>query len=304
MNQWDILGLGAVAVDDLLTLDHFPAPDSKMAIRSEQRQGGGLTATALVAAARLGARPAFMAVLGDDSLSQYTLDELAREGVDCTPVIRQPNARPVHSTILVDTSNGQRTILYSHAGLMYPTPAQITDDLLRRCRVLFVDQTAGTAAVYAAQQAQALGIPVVADVENVATPEARALIRIVDHLIMGIETGRQATGLFAPADVTAALGNARRACSCITAGAQGCWYTAYDAPVTHVPSLPARVVDTTGCGDVFHGAYAAGIACGEPVAQAIQVATIAAGLKATQIGGRAGIPDRATVDRVLASPVA
>jgi sulfofructose kinase len=59
-------------------------------------------------------------------------------------------------------------------------------------------------------------------------------------------------------------------------------------------------VDTTGCGDVFHGAYAACIARGERVDMAIQVASAAAGLKATQPGGRRGIPDRAAVDRFLA----
>jgi sulfofructose kinase len=63
-------------------------------------------------------------------------------------------------------------------------------------------------------------------------------------------------------------------------------------------------VDTTGCGDVFHGAYAAGLARGEDVRAAIAVATAAAGIKATRRGGRAGIPDRATVDRFMGDQVA
>jgi sulfofructose kinase len=59
------------------------------------------------------------------------------------------------------------------------------------------------------------------------------------------------------------------------------------------------VVDTTGCGDVFHGAYAACIARGDTVAAAIQVATATSAIKATQPGGRAGIPDRPTVERFM-----
>jgi sulfofructose kinase len=59
------------------------------------------------------------------------------------------------------------------------------------------------------------------------------------------------------------------------------------------------VVDTTGCGDVFHGAYAASLTQGESVSQAVRVATVAAGLKATQPGGRDGIPNHATIDRYL-----
>jgi sulfofructose kinase len=58
-------------------------------------------------------------------------------------------------------------------------------------------------------------------------------------------------------------------------------------------------VDTTGCGDVFHGAYAACIAQGESVDTTVRIATAAAGIKATQPGGRAGIPDRAAIDRFL-----
>ena len=49
---WDVLGLGIAAVDDLLYVDAYPRPDSKVAVRARQRQGGGLTATALVAAAQ------------------------------------------------------------------------------------------------------------------------------------------------------------------------------------------------------------------------------------------------------------
>lgn len=79
-----MLGLGAVAVDDLVYVDRFPAPDSKQTMCVERREGGGLTGIALVAAARLGARTA------------YTLAELECEGVDCGPVLVRPDARPVH----------------------------------------------------------------------------------------------------------------------------------------------------------------------------------------------------------------
>ena len=73
----------------------------------------------------------------------------------------------------------------------------------------------------------------------------------------------------------------------------------YGGKVQHVPALKVNVVDTTGCGDVFHGAYAASIARGEDIPRAIQVATITAGIKAASPGGRNGIPDRAKVETVL-----
>ena len=63
--RWDIFGIGTSAVDDLLLVERFPQPDEKMPIQEVQRQGGGQTATALVAAARHGARTAFCGCLGD-----------------------------------------------------------------------------------------------------------------------------------------------------------------------------------------------------------------------------------------------
>jgi len=85
----------------------------------------------------------------------------------------------------------------------------------------------------------------------------------------------------------------------VTGGELGCWYSEHGGDVHHLPALKVQAVDTTGCGDVFHGAYAACLAQGESAHKALKVATVAAGLKATQPGGRSGIPDRATIDRVL-----
>src|SRR5436309_652030 len=91
----DVLGLGCVAVDDLLYVESYPAPDRKTRIESRDRQCGGLTATALVAAARMGARCAYAGVLGSDELSEFAIARLKAERIDLTHLIRQPQARPV-----------------------------------------------------------------------------------------------------------------------------------------------------------------------------------------------------------------
>jgi sulfofructose kinase len=300
MTTWDVLGLGVVTVDDLLYVDSFPTPDSKMEIRGEQRQGGGLTATALVAAARNGARTAFLGVLGDDDLSRYTVAELEREGVDCSTISRRAGARPVHARIIVEAGNGYRTILFTRAGALYPTEQDVNTALARGPRVLFVDPVPGDIIIHAVTQAQANGITVVADIENVAPAAAQHLLLHADHLIIGIQAGRRVTGLETPAKIVAELRNTNRACSVITAGEHGSWYSERGGPVIHIPALKVNAVDTTGCGDVFHGVYAAAIARDEPIERAIRAATVAAGLKATQPGGRTGIPDRAGIDRALA----
>src|SRR5436190_5117331 len=116
MNRWDVLGLGCVAVDDLLYVADYPAPDSKVRIRQRERSCGGLTANALVAAARLGASCAFAGVLGDDEDSRFVRDSLQREGVDLSVLVHRPEARPIHSTIIVDETHHTRTIFFDLAG--------------------------------------------------------------------------------------------------------------------------------------------------------------------------------------------
>jgi len=152
--------------------------------------------------------------------------------------------------------------------------------------------------VRAVELAHAHGIEVVGDVERLTIPGTEELIRQVDHLIVGVQLARLVTGGTEPEQMVEALGTGRVCCA-VTAGDRGCWYSERGAAVRHVPAYRVPVVDTTGCGDVFHGAYAACIARGETVAAAIQVATATAAIKATQPGGRAGIPSRAAVEGFL-----
>jgi sulfofructose kinase len=301
--QWDVLGLGVVTVDDLLYVDRFPRPGTKQRLHSKQRQGGGLTGTALVAASRLGASTAFLAVLGDDELSRCALEELEREDVDCSPVQRQAAARPVYAVIIVDRSTGERTILYTIEGQTLVEPGQITADLIARCRVLFLDSTVGEGGLRALDLAHRQGIPVVADIEHESAPAMAELMPQIDHLIVGVDLAGRVTGEPQPEAMVRALARPERACCVVTAGERGCWYSERGGPVHHFPAFKAAVVDTTGCGDVFHGAYAACIARGEPVARAVQVATATAGLKATQPGGRAGIPTWPVVETFLSGHV-
>ncbi len=297
--RWDLLGIGAVAVDDLLYLDGFPTPEAKMHIQEETRQGGGLAGTALVAAARLGVRAAYMGVLGDDQLSRYTIAELDAEGVDCSLVRLSTDARPYHCTILVNQHTGGRTILVSRAGVTAPKSDDLNPALIGEARMLFVDSTVVLPALRAAKVANDLGVPVLADLERINEGFSE-LMAHVDHLIVGTRFAELVVGAAHPAKMVGRLARPGQAACVVTAGAEGCWYILQDdGEVRHQPACRVPVVDTTGCGDVFHGAYAAALLRGCDIPSAIEIATVAAGLKATQPGGRRGIPDWATIERCM-----
>src|SRR5437870_10436254 len=115
--SFDILGLGCVAVDDLLYVASYPSADCKVPIRRQERQCGGLAATAMVAAARLGAKCAYAGTLGDDELSRFVFQRLTKEGVDTSLIRQRADAKPIHSYIIVDESTQTRTIFYDLEGV-------------------------------------------------------------------------------------------------------------------------------------------------------------------------------------------
>ena len=294
----DVLGLGYAAVDELLYVDAHPAADAKMPVRRRERQCGGLTATALVAAARLGCRCAYAGTLGTDELSQFVIQRLQAEGIDVSRVRLRAEAGPVHSTIIVDQSRQTRTILYERADPSPPDDAWPEEQLVRSARVLFVDHSCVTTMLRAARIARAAGIPVVADLEDDQDPRFAQLLAEIDHLVLPRDFALQLSGQKEPQAAAAALCTAGRRAAVVTCGKDGCWYATADhsAEAKWQPALAVEAVDTTGCGDVFHGAYAAALVRGLEIAEAVRFATIAAGLKATRRGGQAGIPTLCEVE--------
>lgn len=295
---WDVLGIGTAAVDDLLYVDQFPAPNSKIGIVKSVRQGGGQTATALAAAARQGARTAFCCRLGWDDLSDYTIAELEKEGVDCSPCVRDEQGSPYHSVIIVDLSTHTRTILHDVGNICPPTQA-ITPELIRRARLLLLDDNSRKAGIKAARIAKSLGIPVVADIEVDPPPEAQELLQLIDHLIINAELGELLSGSKDCGEMAVSLSALPRTSCVITDGEHGCWFSVHGGPADHIPGWKVKVLDTTGCGDVFHGSFAAALSQGEDVHQAAWIANATAAIKATQPGGRLGIPTLMEVSAFL-----
>ncbi len=298
---YEVLGFGAIAVDDLLYVEHYPPADAKMPVTDIVRQGGGLTATALVAVARLGGSAAYAGVLGDDEASRYAIASLEEEGVDCSLVRHDPEARPVRAFIVIDTSTGTRNIFSDARRFVSREPEEMTQELISRCQVLFVDHRVARAAVAAARHARRLGIPIVADVERLLSPEVPEMMALADHLIVSQALAQEVTGFDDPGRGAEALARDGRAATVVTAGEAGSWYVQGRGPVAHQPAYCVDVVDTTGCGDVFHGAYAALLARGADLPTCIRFASATAALKATRPGGRTGIPDYAAVEAFLRS---
>jgi sugar/nucleoside kinase (ribokinase family) len=180
---YDVLGLGCCTVDELLYVEQFPTPDAKVRVLERERGCGGLTATALVAASRLGARCAYAAQLGHDENSRFVAQALRRENVELSTVVWNPDARPIHSTIVVDTTNHSRNIFWQLSGVVGAHPQQPNAEVIRASRVLFVDHYGTEGSIRAAHIAREAGVPVVADLERDNVPHFEELLSLVDHLL-------------------------------------------------------------------------------------------------------------------------
>lgn len=299
-SEIDVLGLGCIAVDDLLYVKAFPAPDAKTAVLRRDRQCGGLAATALVAAARLGASCAYAGQLGDDVESAFVESVLDGEGIHVGDAARIADARPVRSAIIVDEATGTRNIFYdvspvTGAHLRLPKP-----DRIRSAKVLLVDRFGIPGMIRAAKIARRSDVAVVGDFENHRWPRFEELIRLVDHLIVSEDFAREYTSEENPEKSVRRLWTRSRAVVAVTCGANGCWWMdARGAKPRHMAAFKVRAVDTTGCGDVFHGAYAAALADGLDAEARLRFASATAALKAMHSGGQSGIPDREKVEAFL-----
>jgi ribokinase len=290
-----------LAVDDLLFLDEFPKPDSKQGILGWERHAGGNTGTALVAASRLGRACAYAGTLGSDELSRFVLDGLSAERVSIQHLVHRDGAPPFHSTILVDTRAKTRTILFNAAGVIGASPTEPSEEVIRSAGVLLVDHVGLEGMTRAARIARRAGIPVVADLERQAGAWFRDLLAAVDHLILPHEFARSLSEGTDGPSVVRALWADDRASVVVTCGAEGAWYLTSEEPgrVFHQPAFRVEVVDTNGCGDVFHGAYAAGLSEGMAAAERVRFAAGVAACKATRPGGQKGIPSRVEADKFL-----
>ncbi len=298
----DVLGLGYTAVNELLYFDGYPQADAKMPVRRRERHCGGLAATALVAAARLGCRCAYAGTLGGDDHSRFVIERFGEEGIDVTYLRRLPEARPVRSTILVDQTRQTRTILFDTSGVVCVDGDWPAEEVIGAARVLLVDNCGVAGMIRAARIARKAGIATIADFEDASDPLFPQLLALADHLILSRDFALKVSGQSDAALAIQSLWTADRRAVVVTCGKEGCWYATDQEPTIrrHQPALAVRVVDTTGCGDVFHGAYAAALVRGLAVPDAVRFATVAASLKATRPGGQAGIPSLAAVEQQAA----
>lgn len=300
MPTYDVCALGCLCWDYVGIVEEYPELDEKALLTELVQMGGGLSATAMSAVAKLGGKAAIFGRLGDDDFGDKILRAFHEEGVEASGVEVLPGITSQFAFCVAHRATGRRTIFWKRGSYARMQAGEADLQALTDCKCLLVDHHHLAAATEAALYARSLGLPVVGDIERVQ-PGALEFLQAVEYPVLPRSFARAFTGeqdLHRAARTLQGLG-ARTVV--ITCGEDGV-LAFTDDEVLHQPALPVEpVVDTTGAGDVFHGAFAYGLALGYDLARNLRFASAVAALSCRGLGGRGALPTLAEAENLLQS---
>ncbi len=295
----DVLGIGLNATDTLLLLKEFPPYAGKVAFDREMLSPGGQVATAIVCCARLGLRSKYVGTIGDDLRGDIQRQSLEGTGVDTSSLIVRQNCPNQTAYILIDERTGERTVLWQRAECLRLQPAEIQDADVASARLLHIDGYDIDAAAHAAQLARRNNVPVSIDVDTIY-PGFEAVLQYVDYLVAGsgwpAKWTKEQDPFKALSKIQSEYGTRLAAMTLGEFGSlalfQGRWY--------YSPAFEVACADTTGAGDVYHGAFCYAMLAGMQMEKALEFSNAAAAINCTAIGARGHIPELAEVNALIA----
>ncbi|MDR2748022.1 MAG: carbohydrate kinase family protein [Treponema sp.] len=302
----DLVGIGTSFMDQLVNVPRVPQGNGGVRADEVFYQGGGNVATAVAAAARLGAGAGIIGRVGGDSTGDFLVRDFIYNGVDTSRILRgEKGSSSPYSIAISERDLGTRMFIVRRGTAAPLRPEDIDLDYIAAARVLHLE-TGDSASMAAAEFARKRGITVTLDA-GAYTEDRVNLIPLVDILIasdmfyqgMFGEPGKKGetpeAGYRGNIEKLRAMGPR---VVWVTRGAEGCVGTV-EGEYLEVPTFDTPVTDTTGAGDVFHGAYIAAMLEGLPHGECARYANAVSSIKCMFVGGRTGIPNRETLARFL-----
>jgi ribokinase len=285
-----VIVVGSVNVDLVISADRLPGPGETVIGGRFARHHGGKGGNQAVAAARLGARTAFVGAVGDDTFGEEARAALAAEGVDTSVLATLTGEATGVALILVDAAgensiavaggaNAAMSVIDVEVALarLEPVPGDV---------ILVGHEIPKEAAAAALAHGRSAGATTILNPAPVGDLDT-ATVALADIVTPneGELAALAATGIH-PATMLVSLG-----------GAGARLVTTDVAADLAAPRVEA--VDTVGAGDTLNGALAAGLADGLSLGEAARRAVVAASLAVTRAGAREGMPTGAELEAAL-----
>lgn len=293
-----IVGIGACVADTLISVPKYPTEDTKMRATSTKVAGGGPVATGLVAVSKLGIGAGYIGVLSDDNGGLFLKKDFEKYGVSTDNTEIKGGYRSFTSVIWLSAESTSRTCVFDKGDL---PPLSLNEGQLAAIAdadILMVDGNELDAAVEAAKHARKNGTKVLYDCGGLY-PNVDRLLAHTDIMIPSEEFAMGHTG------EKNAENAARRLMELyhpevvvVTQGKRGGILFDGDKVVSY-PIYPAEVVDSNGSGDVFHGAFAAGMAYGFDFEKCCHFSSAVSAMKCMGVGARESVPSFEAVKKYM-----
>jgi len=308
---------------------HF-RPDIELPIESRKfsewsMQGGGLVATAIVAVGRLGGKTAMISKVGDDEWGRFAISDFRKYNVDTSHVFVDNNVKTWLTFILLGKGGSNQWVKAEHLkdfdlptkirravewAIANPessiTPEEMKKheaysseqlDILTEGKILNLGECSNTT-LEAARTVRRNGIPTCYDMETYSNPLLSEFLKNITYCILSRRTAMEFTKETEPVAICRKLLSYGPEVVGLTLGENGSVF-ATGSEVIVRKAFKVQAIDTTGAGDVFHGAFSLGIVKGWDLARVIEFSSAVAAIKCTKVGGRAGIPTLADVEAFL-----
>jgi sulfofructose kinase len=298
MPRHRVIIIGHSALDRVYRIANFPAKPTKVRALEHIESGGGTAANAAAAVAKLGGEAELWSRVGDDETGNKIRQSLEAAGVDTSHILMHEGAKTPTATVIVDAA-GERLVVSEDDHVMPMSPDWLPLDHVASAGAVLSDLSWLEGTIAAFKQARADGISTMLDVDLGGGPLLAQIAHLTDYVIFsapaferfttGADRDERLAGLIA--------GGAHHAG--VTLGAKGYSWKGQEAREGYQEAFPVEVVDTTGAGDAFHGAFALALASGCSDGECARVASAVAALKCRRLGARAGLPTASELDAFL-----
>ena len=293
-----IVGIGACVMDTLVSVPYYPNEDTKLRAESSTPAGGGPVATGRVAAAKLGCDTEYIGILSDDAGGRFLKDDFKKYGGGTDNITVKSGYRSFTSVIWLSAETSSRTCVFDKRDL---PPLELTEkqiQAVKNAELLMVDGNEMDAAVEAAKIARENGVKVLYDCGGLYDGVER-LLALTDIMIPSEEFAIGHTGASSAEEAAKKLYEMYNPqIVVVTQGKKGGLLYQGNNIVSY-PIYPAKVVDSNGSGDVFHGAFATAVVKGFDYENCCHFSSAVSAIKCTGVGARESVPDFETVKKYL-----
>ena len=258
----DIVGIGASTLDRFIVVDHYPTGREVQQVVSSTTDGGGPVATALAVAGKYGVRTAMIDSIGDDMVGRHILADFEKYNVNTNAIQVERGAKSGVATILVKQSTGERAVFFERSTATEPDFLEVHKQLIEDAYILHINGRHRQLMRSAIAVAKEAGTIISLDGGAQRYDEDMKAITEDSHIvIVARDYAEKYTGATNLEDACRIIHDRGALIAGVTDGANGSHFVWPDGTAYRCEPFPQKsIVDTTGAGDSFHGAFLANLA--------------------------------------------